>query len=85
MSRPSQKPSTSRHVVCGEWNDLIASAHSDELTTLAAQDALPLRVDAYLALNEPAPSGTHLGDWYRDHDPVMVGDYLRVRGVKVTA
>ena len=62
----------------------VNPARLRELTTLAAQDALPLRVDAYLALNEPAPSGKHLGDWYRDHDPGMVGDYLRVRGVKVT-
>ena len=56
----------------------------DELTALAANDALPLRVDAYLALNEPAPSGAHLGDWYADRDPGSVGDRLRVRGLKVT-
>ena len=56
----------------------------DELTTLAADDALPLRVDAYLALNEPAPSGAHLGDWYTDREPGPVGDRLRVQGVKIT-
>jgi len=55
-----------------------------ELEDLAADDALPLRVDAYLALNEPAPSGAHLGDWYTDRDPGLVGDQLRVRGLKIT-
>ena len=33
----------------------------DELTGLAADDALPLRVDAYLALNF---GDEFLGDWY---------------------
>ena len=56
----------------------------DELTALAADDALPLRVDAYLALNAPAPSGEHFGDWYADREPGLVGDRLRVQGVKVT-
>jgi predicted amidohydrolase YtcJ len=52
----------------------------DELTALAADDALPIRVDAYLALN----FGTHfLGDWYLDREPGPVGDRLRVRGVKI--
>jgi predicted amidohydrolase YtcJ len=55
-----------------------------ELTGLAAEDALPLRVDAYLALNEPAPSGAHLGDWYTEREPGPVGDRLRVQGVKIT-
>ncbi|MEO6350171.1 MAG: amidohydrolase family protein [Candidatus Limnocylindrales bacterium] len=55
-----------------------------ELTALAADGALPLRVDSYLALNEPAPSGAHLGDWYSDLEPMSVGDYLRVRGLKIT-
>ncbi len=55
-----------------------------ELEDLAADDTLPLRVDAYLALNEPAPSGAHLGDWYTDRDPGLVGDQLRVRGLKIT-
>ena len=56
----------------------------EELSALAADDALPLRVDAYLALNEPAPSGAHLGDWYADREPGFVSDYLRVRGLKIT-
>lgn len=56
----------------------------DELESLAADDALPLRVDAYLALNEPAPSGVHLGDWYIDREPGPVGDRLRVQGLKIT-
>lgn len=55
-----------------------------ELETLAADDALPLRVDAYLALNEPAPSGQHFGDWYADRVPGQVSDRLRVQGVKIT-
>jgi len=55
-----------------------------ELEALAADDALPLRVDAYLALNAPAPGGEHFGDWYADREPASVGDRLRVRGVKIT-
>ena len=52
----------------------------DELTTLAADDALPIRVDAYLALN----FGTDfLGDWYADHERGPVGDHLRVQGLKI--
>lgn len=64
-----------------QWVD---EARLDELTALAADDALPLRVDAYLALNAPAPSGEHFGDWYADREPGLVGDRLRVQGVKVT-
>ena len=46
---------------------------------LAAADALPLRVDAYLALNAPAPDGQHYGDWYADRDPGTMGiDQLSV-------
>jgi hypothetical protein len=56
----------------------------DELTTLAAADALPIRVDAYLALNAPAPSGEHFGDWYTDREPGPVDDHLRVQGLKIT-
>jgi predicted amidohydrolase YtcJ len=55
-----------------------------ELESLAAADGLPLRVDAYLALNEPAPSGRHLGDWYADRSPGPVTDRLRVQGLKIT-
>ncbi|MEO5986030.1 MAG: amidohydrolase family protein [Candidatus Limnocylindria bacterium] len=64
-----------------QWND---PGKLDELTTLADQDALPLRVDAYLALNAPAPDGQHYGDWYADREPGLVGDHLRVQGVKIT-
>ena len=55
-----------------------------ELETLAANEALPLRVDAYLALNAPAPGGEHFGDWYADRDPGLITDRLRVQGVKIT-
>ncbi len=55
-----------------------------ELNALAAERALALRVDAYLALNEPAPSGQHLGDWYTTLEPGLVTDRLRVQGVKIT-
>ncbi len=55
-----------------------------ELEALAADNALPLRVDAYLALNAPAPGGEHFGDWYSDREPGSVGDHLRVRGLKIT-
>ena len=52
----------------------------DELTALAADDALPIRVDAYLALN----FGTDfLGDWYADHERGPAGDRLRVQGLKI--
>ena len=64
-----------------QWVD---SGRLAELEALAAEDALPLRVDAYLALNAPAPSGEHFGDWYADREPASVGDRLRVRGVKIT-
>lgn len=52
----------------------------DELTTLADDDALPLRVDAYLALNY---EHDFLGDWYADREPGPVDDQLRVRGLKI--
>ena len=41
-------------------------------------------MDAYLALNAPAPSGEHFGDWYADREPGLVTDRLRVQGVKIT-
>ena len=52
----------------------------DELTALAADDALPLRVDAYLALNF---GDEFFGDWYDDHERGPVGDRLRVQGLKI--
>ncbi len=52
----------------------------DELTDLAAGDALPLRVDAYLALNYEKE---FLGDWYAGREPGLVDDHLRVQGVKI--
>jgi predicted amidohydrolase YtcJ len=55
----------------------------DELETLAAEDALGLRVDAYLTLNEPQIGGEHFGDWYADREPGPVADRLRVRGLKI--
>jgi hypothetical protein len=55
-----------------------------ELETLGAGGALPLRVDAYLALNAPAPSGEHFGDWYSDREPGLVSNHLRVQGLKIT-
>jgi predicted amidohydrolase YtcJ len=51
-----------------------------ELEGLAATGALPLRVDAYLALN----FGTEFfGDWYTSRVPGPVDDHLRVRGLKI--
>jgi predicted amidohydrolase YtcJ len=52
----------------------------DELTALARDDALRLRVDAYLALNFDKE---FLGDWYADRKPGLVDDRLRVQGVKI--
>ncbi|HSG87477.1 MAG TPA: amidohydrolase family protein [Candidatus Limnocylindrales bacterium] len=52
----------------------------EELTRLAADDALPLRVDAYLALNFEKK---FLGDWYLEREPGSIDDHLRVRGVKI--
>ena len=52
----------------------------DELEGLAADKALPLRVDAYLALNFDKE---FLGDWYLDREPGPVDDWLRVKGVKI--
>ena len=54
-----------------------------ELETLAADEALRLRVDAYLTLNEPRIGGEHFGEWYADRDPGAVTDRLRVRGLKI--
>lgn len=52
----------------------------DELTALAAEDGLPIRVDAYLALNF---DDEFFGDWYADREPGDVGNRLRVRGLKI--
>ena len=52
----------------------------DELEGLAADDALPLRVDAYLALNF---DNEFFGDWYASREPGAVDDHLRVQGVKI--
>ena len=55
----------------------------DELDRLAADDALSLRVDAYLALNAP-DRGELFGDWYTEREPGPVDDRLRVQGLKIT-
>jgi len=52
----------------------------DELEALAADDALALRVDAYLALNF---GDEFFGDWYTSREPGPVDDHLRVRGLKI--
>ncbi len=52
----------------------------DELESLAATDAFPLRVDAYLALNFDKD---FYGDWYASRQPGPVDDHLRVQGLKI--
>ena len=52
----------------------------EELESLAAADALPLRVDAYLALNWERE---RFGDWYASRRPGPVDDRLRVQGLKI--
>ncbi len=54
-----------------------------ELESLAADNALRLRVDAYLTLNEPQIGGEHFGAWYADREPGSVTDRLRVQGLKI--
>lgn len=53
-----------------------------ELENLAAENTLPLRVDAYLALNALEVGG-YYGDWYTDRQPSSVNDRLRVQGLKI--
>jgi predicted amidohydrolase YtcJ len=62
-----------------QWDDREKLA---ELEALAADNALPLRVDAYLALSGVHPD-EHYGDWYADRDPGPVSDRLRVQGLKI--
>lgn len=64
-----------------QWVDQSRLA---ELERLDAAGALRLRVDAYLALNLPAPSGRHLGDWYAEVERGPRSDRLTVDGVKLT-
>ncbi len=52
----------------------------EELTALAEDEALPLRVDAYLALNFDRE---FFGDWYTDREPGPTDDHLRVEGLKI--
>jgi predicted amidohydrolase YtcJ len=52
----------------------------DELTGLAADGGLPLRVDAYLALNFDKD---FFGDWYASREPGAFDDRLRVKGLKI--
>jgi predicted amidohydrolase YtcJ len=51
-----------------------------ELTALAEGRALPLRVDAYLALNYDRE---FLGDWYTSWEPGPIDDHFRVEGLKI--
>ena len=51
-----------------------------ELESLAADAALRLRVDAYLALNFEMD---FYGDWYASREPGRVNDLLRVQGLKI--
>ncbi len=55
----------------------------DELERLAADAELRIRVDAYLALNEPQVGGEHFGHWYADREPGKVSEGLVVKGVKI--
>jgi hypothetical protein len=51
-----------------------------DLTGLAEGRALPLRVDAYFALNYDRE---FLGDWYTSREPGPIDDHLRVDGLKI--
>ena len=50
------------------------------LTGFADDDAMPIRVDAYLALNFDKE---FLGDWYVDEERGPVDDRLRLQGLKI--
>jgi len=63
----------------------VDQARMTELEALAESDGLRMRVDGYLALNLPAPTGDHLGDWYLDYPAGLApSDRLRFPGVKFT-
>ena len=56
-----------------------------ELRALDAAGELRVRVDGYLAMNNPGPGGEHLGDWYVNHEAGFApSDRLRFPGVKFT-
>ena len=61
----------------------VSRERLDELEELAADAELRIRVDAYLALNEPQVGGEHFGDWYADRKPGPTNDWLRVQGLKI--
>ena len=58
----------------------VNSERLRELESLANDQALRLRVDAYLALNFDKD---FYGDWYLDRKPGILADRLRVQGVKI--
>jgi predicted amidohydrolase YtcJ len=58
----------------------VNSEKLEDLTGLAADGALPLRVDGYLALNFDKE---FFGDWYESREPGPVDDRLRVKGLKI--
>ncbi|MGK2849405.1 MAG: amidohydrolase family protein [Candidatus Limnocylindrales bacterium] len=58
----------------------VNPAKLDELTGLAADETMPLRVDAYLALNF---GGEFFGDWYEGEERGPVGGRFRVQGLKI--
>ncbi len=62
-----------------QWVD---QSRLSELESLARADAIPLRVDSYLALNGLAV-GDYYGDWYSNRTPGPVGDRLQLQGLKI--
>jgi predicted amidohydrolase YtcJ len=55
----------------------------DELRALDAEGRLPLRVEAWLAVNENSPEGRSLGDWYTAFRPgEQVSPHVRIAGLK---